>query len=74
MLDLQLQKLLPKILTLNVVEIQHPPGIEKTDSKEEISYLKLTKNNGRRKRCLHFKTDPGKLSILPLAEQYLSQR
>ena len=39
----------PKKLTLTVVELRQLPDIEKTDSKEEISRLKWTIYNGRRK-------------------------
>ena len=42
MLYLQHYKLLPKKLTLTVVEMQQLPDIEKIDSKEEISCLKWT--------------------------------
>ena len=40
------------------------PDIEKTDSKEEISCLKGTIYNGRRKVCLNFQTNTDKLSIV----------
>ena len=54
----------PKKLTLTVVEMQQLPDIEKTDSKEEISCLKWTKHNGRRKVCVNFQTDTDKLNIV----------
>ena len=38
-----------KKLTLTVCEMQHLPDIEKTDSKKELSCLKRTIYNGRRK-------------------------
>ena len=41
----------PEKLTLTVVEMQQLPHIERTDSKEEISCLKWTIYNGRRKVC-----------------------
>ena len=41
--------------TLTVVEIQQLPDIEETDSKEEISCLKWTIYNGRRKACVNFR-------------------
>ena len=45
----------PEKLTLTVVEMQQLPDIEKTDSKEEISCLKRTIYNGRRKVCVNFR-------------------
>ena len=54
----------PEKLTLTVVEMQHLLDIEKTDSKEEISCLKWTLNNGRRKVCVNFPTDTDKLNIV----------
>ena len=62
MFYLQLHKLLPKKLTLTVVEMQQLPNIEKTDPKEEISRLKRTIYNGRRKVCVNFQTDTDKLN------------
>ena len=59
MLYLQLQK-----LALTVVEMQQLPNIEKTDSKEEISCLKWSINNGRRKVCVNFRTDTDKLNFV----------
>ena len=43
--------------TLNLVETQQWPHIEKVDSKDEISCLKWTIYNGRRKVCIKFQTD-----------------
>ena len=43
--------------------MQQLPDIEKTDCKEEISCLKLTIYNGRRKVCVNFPTDTDKLNI-----------
>ena len=54
----------PEKLTLTVVEMQHLPDIEKTDSKEEISCLKWTIYNGRRKVCVNFQTDTDKFNIV----------
>ena len=54
----------PEKLTLTVVEMQQLPDIEKTDSKEELSYLKKTIYNGRRKVCLNVQTDTDKLNIV----------
>ena len=48
-------------LTLTVAEMQQLPDIDKTDSKEELCCLKLTKCNGRRKVCVNFQTDTDKL-------------
>ena len=57
-------KISPEKLTLTVVEMQQLPDIEKTDSKEEISCLKWTIFNGRRKVCVNFQTDTDKLNIV----------
>ena len=43
--------------------MQHLPDIEKTDSREEISCLKWTIYNSRRKVCVNFQTDTDKLNI-----------
>ena len=53
----------PEKLTLTAVEMQQSPEIEKTDSKEEISCLKWTTYNGRRKVCVNFQTDTDKSNI-----------
>ena len=42
--------------------MQQLPDIEKTDSKEEISCLKWTICNDRRKVCVNFQTDTDKLN------------
>ena len=52
----------PEELTLAVVEMQQLPDIEKSDSKEELSCLKLTKYNGQRKVCVNFQTDTDNLN------------
>ena len=57
------RKTSPKKLTLTIVEKQQLPDNEKTDSKEEISCLKWTIYNGRRKVCVNFQTDTDKLNI-----------
>ena len=44
--------------------MQQLPNIEKTDSKEEISRLKWTIYNGRRKVCVNFQTDTDGLNII----------
>ena len=54
----------PEKLTLTVVEMQRLPNIENPDSKGEISCLKKTKDNGRRKVCVNFQTDTDKLNIV----------
>ena len=54
----------PEKLTLTVVEMQQLPDIEKTNSKEEISCLKWTIFNGRRKVCVNFQTDTDKLNTV----------
>ena len=56
-------KISPDKFPLTVVEMQQMPDIEKTDSKEEITCLKWTISNGRRKVCLNFQTDTDKLII-----------
>ena len=54
----------PEKITLTLVEMQQLPEIEKMDSKNEISCLKWTFYNGRRKVCISFKTDMDKLNIV----------
>ena len=54
----------PEKITLTLVEMQQLPEIEKVDSKNEISCLKWTIYNGRRKVCIIFKTDMDKLNIV----------
>ena len=54
----------PKRITLTVVETQQLPDIEKVDSKDEISCLKWTIYNGRRKVCINFQTDAEKVNIV----------
>ena len=57
-------KVSPEKITLTLVETQQLPGIEKTDSKDEISCLKWTIYNGRRKVCINFQTDTDKVNIV----------
>ena len=45
----------PEKITLTLVEMQQLPEIEKVESKNEISCLKWTIYNGRRKVCISFK-------------------
>ena len=63
MLYVQLQKLLPEIFPLTVVELQQLPEIENTDSKEEKSCLKWTLYNGS-EVCVNFQTDTDMLNIV----------
>ena len=44
--------------------MQQLPEIEKVDSKQEISCLKWTIYNGRRKVCISFKIDMENLNIV----------
>ena len=54
----------PKKITLTLVKTQQLPDIQKTDSKDEISCLKWTIYNGRRKVCINFQTDADKVNIV----------
>ena len=54
----------PEKVNLTLVEMQQSPEIEKVDSKNEISCLKWTIYNGRRKVCRSFNTDMDKLNIV----------
>ena len=54
----------PEKITLTLVETQQLPDIEKADSKHEISCLKWTIYNGRRKVCINFHTDTDKVNIV----------
>ena len=63
MLNLEV-KTLPRKITLNLVETQQLPDIEKSDSKDEIFCLKWTIYNGRRKVCISFQTDTDKVNIV----------
>ena len=65
MLNLEVNaKVLPVKITLTLVETQQLPDIEKIDSKDEISCLKWTIYNGRRKVCINFQTDTDKVNIV----------
>ena len=54
----------PGKITLTLVENQHLPDIEKVESKDEISGLKWTIYNGRRKVCINFQFDTDKVNIV----------
>ena len=54
----------PKKITLTLVETQQLPDIEEVDSKDEISCLRRTIYNGRRKVCINFQTDTDKVNIV----------
>ena len=54
----------PGKITLTLVESQQLPDIEKADSKDEISCLKWTIYNGRRKVCINFQRDTDKVNIV----------
>ena len=51
-------------IKLTLVESQQLPDIEKFNSKDEISGLKWTIYNGRRKVCINFQTDTDKVNIV----------
>ena len=51
-------------ITLTLVEFQQLPDNEERDSKDEISCLKWTIYNGRRKVCINFQTDTDKVNIV----------
>ena len=53
----------PKKNMLTLVETQQLPDNQKADSKDEISCLKWTIYNGRRKVCISFQTDTDKVNI-----------
>ena len=57
-------KVSPEKITLTLVETQQLPDIEKSDSKNEISCLKWTIYNGRRKVCIKFQTGTNKVNIV----------
>ena len=54
----------PGKISLTLVETQQLPDIEKVDSKNEISCLKWTIYNGRRKVCINFQTDTDNVNIV----------
>ena len=51
-------------ITLTLVESHQIPDIEEVDSKDEISRLKWTIYNGRRKVCINFETNTDKVNIV----------
>ena len=53
----------PEKITPTLEKTQQLPDIEKPDSKDEISCLKWTTYNGRRKVCINFETDTDKVNI-----------
>ena len=63
MLNLKV-KILPKKNTVTLVETQQTPDIEKFDSKDEISCLKMSIYSSRRKVCINFQTDTYKVNIV----------
>ena len=54
----------PSKITLTLVETQQLPDNEKVDSKDEISSLKWTIYNVRRKVCINFQIDADKINIV----------
>ena len=54
----------PRKILLTLVETQQLPDSEKVDSKDEISRLKWTIYNGRRKVCINIQTDTDKKNIV----------
>ena len=54
----------PEKIPLTLVQTQQLPDIEKVDSKDEISCLKWTIYNGRRKVCINLQTDTDKVNIV----------
>ena len=57
-------KISPAKITLNLVEMQQLPEIEKVDFKNKISCPEWRIYNGRRKVCISFRTDMYKLNIV----------
>ena len=49
---------------LTLVETQQLPDTQKAGSKDDISCLKWTIYNGRRKACINFQTDRDKVNIV----------
>ena len=54
----------PEKITLTLVETQQLPDFQKADAKDEISCLKWTIYDGRRKVCINFQTAPYKVNIV----------
>ena len=63
-IELTTPKTSPERNTLTFVEMQQLPEIEKVDAENEISCLKWTIYNVRRKVVISFKTDTDKLNIV----------
>ena len=63
MLNLKV-KTLPKKITLTLVETQQLPDIQNSESTDELSRLKWTIYNGRRKVCINFQTDTDNVNIV----------
>ena len=61
---LKTPKTSPEKITLTLVEMQQLAEIEEVDSKIEVSCLKWTKYNGRRKVCISCETDMDNLNIV----------
>ena len=54
----------PEKITVTLVEMLQLPEIDKVDCRNEISCLKWTMYNGRRKVCISFKTDMDEFNIV----------
>ena len=54
----------PGKIALTLVETQQLPDIEKVDSKDEISCLKWTVYESRRKVCINFQTDADNVNLV----------
>ena len=63
----------PEKITLNLVETQQLADVENVDSKNEISCLKWTVYNGRRKVCINFRTDRDKVNTIVIETTLPSQ-
>ena len=53
----------PEKVALTLVETEQLPDVQKADSEDEISSLKWTIYNGRRKACINFQTDTAKVNV-----------
>ena len=62
--ELKKPKDCPEKITPTLVDTQQLPDIEKVLSKDEISCLKCTIYNGRRKVCNNFQFDTDKVKIV----------
>ena len=54
----------PEKITLTLIETEQFPDIEKVESKDEISCLKWTTYEGRKKLCINFQFDTDKVNIV----------